>query len=111
MKSDFAFPQIITVLKESKSLRYYGLTIWSLIPVEIRYRDSLEEFKSKIRKLKPKDCLCHVSTKYISSVGFLEIFEYYFKCKIVLVSSLILEIDSFGLSMKSASSGVPWFLA
>ena len=111
MKSDFVFPQITTVLEESKAVRYYGLIISSLIPKEIRYGDSLEEFKSKIRKLKPKDCLCHVSTKYISSVGFLEIFEYYFKCKIVLVSSLILEIDSFGLSMKSGSSGVPWFLA
>ena len=110
-KSDFVFPQVTTILKESKSVRSYGLIIWSLIPEEIRNRDSLEKFKSKIRKLKPKDCPCRVSKKYIPNVGFLEIFENYFNCKISLVCSWFLAFDSFGMGMKSPSSAVPWFLA
>ena len=44
MKFDFVIPQVKTDLKE-----YYGLVIWNLIPAEVKYVDSLETFKSKVR--------------------------------------------------------------
>ena len=44
-KADFFILQIRTVLKESNSVRYYGAIIWSLVPQEIRYTDSLEKMK------------------------------------------------------------------
>ena len=46
-----------------------------LEPVEIRYADSLEEFKSKIRRWKPNTCPCRICKSYILNVGFLEVFE------------------------------------
>ena len=53
--------------------------LWSnnleLEPVEIRYADSLEEFKSKIRRWKPNTCRCRMCKSYNLNVGFLEVFE------------------------------------
>ena len=43
LKPDFVIPQVRTVLKGSNSARYYGPIIWSLVPEEIRYADSLEK--------------------------------------------------------------------
>ena len=71
-----------TVLKGSNSIRYCGPIIWSLVPEEIRYTDSIEKFKNKIRRWKSNNCPCLICTNYIPNVGFLEIFEYYFIFKI-----------------------------
>ena len=56
-RSTFGFhiPQVRAVLKGSNSIRYYGPIIWSLVPEEIRHIDSLEKFKSKIRRWKSND--------------------------------------------------------
>ena len=75
LKSDFVIPQINTVLKGSNSIRYYGPVIWNLIPNEIKYVDSLEIFKNKIRMWKPVNCPCRVCKTYVPNVGFLETFE------------------------------------
>ena len=48
-KSDFIIPQINTVLKGSNSIRYYGPVIWNSVPAEIKYVNSLQTFKNKIR--------------------------------------------------------------
>ena len=66
-KSDFVILQVSTVSKGSSSISYYGPITWNLVPEKIRYTDSLEIFKIKIRKWKPKNCPCRN--------GFLEIFE------------------------------------
>ena len=49
LKSDFAIPQVRTVLKGSNSIKYYSPIILSLAPGKIRYTDSLEKLKNKIR--------------------------------------------------------------
>ena len=59
-KSDFVIPQIKTVLKGSNSIRHYGPVIWNLAPAEMKYVDSLENFKRKIRMWKPKNCRCRI---------------------------------------------------
>ena len=74
-KSDFIIPQINTVLKRSNSIRYYGPVIWNSVPAEIKYVNSLETFKNKIRMWKPNNCPCRICKNYISNVGFLETFE------------------------------------
>ena len=75
LKPDFVIPQVRTVLKGSKSIRYNGSIIWSLVPEEIRYTDSLEKFKNKIRRWKPNNCPCCICKNYIPNLGFLEILE------------------------------------
>ena len=75
LTSDFAIPQVKTVLKELKSIGIMALINLSLIPEEIGYKDSLEKFKTKIRRWEPNDYLCHICKTYIPNVEFLEIFE------------------------------------
>ena len=59
-KLDFVIPQINTVLKGSNSIQYYGPVIWNLVPAEMKYVDSFETFKRKIRMWKPKNCLSRI---------------------------------------------------
>ena len=75
LKPDFVIPQVRAVLKGSNSIRYYGPIIWSLVPEEIRYTDSLEKFKNKNRRWKPTNCPCRICKNYVPNVGVLEIFE------------------------------------
>ena len=74
-KCDFVIPQVSTVFKGFSSINYYSSIIWNLVPEKIRYTDSLESFKSKIRTWSPKNCPCHICRNYIPNVRFLETFE------------------------------------
>ena len=70
-KFDFAIPQIKTVLKGSNSIRYYGPVICNLIPAEMKYEDSLETIKSKIRMLwKPTNCPRRICKTISLMLGF-----------------------------------------
>ena len=60
----------LKVLKGSNSIRYYGPVIWNLILAEIKYLDSLETFKSKIRTWKPNNYPCRICKNYIPMLGF-----------------------------------------
>ena len=75
MKSDLVIPQIKTVFKGSNSIRYYGPVIWNLVPAEMKYVDSLETCKSRIRMWKPNNCPYRICKNYVPNVGFLETFE------------------------------------
>ena len=48
LKPDFVIPQVRTVSKESRSTRYYSPIIWSLLPEEIRYTESLKKLKIRL---------------------------------------------------------------
>ena len=55
-QSDFVIPEVKTVYKGSKSLRYFGPIIWNLIPKEMKYSASLASFIPKIQQWKPNSC-------------------------------------------------------
>ena len=67
---DFTVPKVKTVYKSFNSLRYFGPKIWNLVPTEIKYCDSLENFTSKIRQWKPDSCPCRLCKNFIPNVGF-----------------------------------------
>ena len=69
---DFTVPKVKTVYKGFNSLRYFGPIIWNLVPTEIKYCDSLENFTTKIRQWKPDSCPCRLCKNFIPNVGFLE---------------------------------------
>ena len=62
-KSDFVIPEVSTVFKGSSSISHYGQIIWSLISKKIIYTDSLESYKSKIRRWKSKNYPAHICKK------------------------------------------------
>ena len=61
-KKDFYSPRINTVYWGSNSLSYLGPKIWNIVPVEIK-------FKIKIKEWKPENCPCKFCKPYINGIG------------------------------------------
>ena len=53
------------------SLKFFAAKVWDIVPLEIKNSDSVEVFKSKIRKWKP-NCSCYLCKTYINNIGFVE---------------------------------------
>ena len=51
------------------SLKFFEAKVWDIVPLEIENSDSVEVFKSKIRKWKP-NCSCYLCETYINKIGF-----------------------------------------
>ena len=52
-----------------ETISYITPKIWSIVPETIKNSKSLESFKLKIRKQKPK-CLCGFHKTFLKHVGF-----------------------------------------
>ena len=74
-QQDFTIPRINTVLKGQNSLRYFGAVIWNSLPVKYKNIESLSEFKSQIKKWKPKTCPCRLCKNFVKNLGFANIVE------------------------------------
>ena len=72
--SEFVVPQVNTIHYGHDSLRYFGAKIWNMIPAHITNIDSLEKFKTEIKKWTPNDCPCRLCKTYVCGVGFVNIF-------------------------------------
>ena len=54
--------------------------IWNIIPNEIEYSGSLDDFIYKIRQWKPNTCSCRLCKNFSSNTGFVELFyDHFFK--------------------------------
>ena len=60
-----------TVKNGFNTLSFRGPKIWALVPNFIRISNTLQEFKSKIRKWKPVGCDCNICKVYNPNLGFL----------------------------------------
>ena len=63
-------PSIITVQFGSKSTAYLGEKIWELFPENIKSSESVDIFKSKIKKWIPKICPCRSCKTHVNHVRF-----------------------------------------
>ena len=63
-------PSINTVQFGSESAVYVGAKIWELIPENINSSDSIDTFRSKIKKWVPEFCPCRLCKTHVSQVGF-----------------------------------------
>ena len=69
-QKDYQLPRINTVSFGENSLRYLGPKIWEIVPDHIKDLESLDEFKSAIKRWIPRECPCRLCKKYIQGVGF-----------------------------------------
>ena len=53
------------------SLKFFATKAWDIVPLEIKKTDSVEAFKSKIRKWEP-NCSCYLCKTYINNIGFVK---------------------------------------
>ena len=101
-KSDFVIPQMNTVFKGSNSISYCCPIMLSLVPEKIRSKDSLESFKYKIRKYKPRDCPCRTSKNYIQMLDFYKHLNSIFRKKEILFIFASFELGIKRISLTAA---------
>ena len=68
--SDFTLPIVRTVNYGIESIRYLGPKIWESIPANIKEVDTIERFKSGIKKWKPEPCPCRLCKTYLQQIGY-----------------------------------------
>ena len=69
--TDFTIPAIRTVYHGSESISFLGPKIWNMLPDRLKNANSLEIFKSEIKKWTPENCPCRLCRLYIQNVGFI----------------------------------------
>ena len=55
------------------SLSYFAPKVWDMIPLEIKNINSLQKFKTEIRKWAPENCSCYLCRPYLQNFGFVEL--------------------------------------
>ena len=55
----------------SETVRFRGPKTWDLLPTTIKESETLNEFKTKVKKWIPHDCTCRICKTYIFGVGFI----------------------------------------
>ena len=61
---------IRTVRYGTETIRNMGPKIWDMVPKETKDSTSLQEFKFKIKKWKPRNCTCSLCKTYVHDLGF-----------------------------------------
>ena len=69
--AEFTIAVIRTVYHESESISFLGCKIWNALPDRLKNANSLETFKSEIKKWKPGNCPCRLCRIYVHNVGFI----------------------------------------
>ena len=70
-QNTFLLPKANTVHYGHGSLKYLGCKIWNIIPNEMKLCESVETFKSAIKKWIPNKCSCRLCKPYIARIGYL----------------------------------------
>ena len=55
------------------SLSYFAPKVCDMIPLEIKNINSLQKFKTEIRKWAPENCSCYLCRPYLQNLGFVEL--------------------------------------
>ena len=70
-KREFIRPKVNTVQWGIESIRYFGPTIWDILPEEIKSATTLVSFKQKIQNWKGLNCPCRLCKDFYPNLGFL----------------------------------------
>jgi len=70
-QSYFQIPNVRTVYNGTESISFLGPKIWNIVPEELRDLESLELFKTKIKKWVPENCPCRICKNFVQGVGFI----------------------------------------
>ena len=69
--AEFAIPAIRTVYHGSESISYLDPKIWNILPDRLKNANSLESFKSEIKKWKPENCPRRHCKSYLRNIRFI----------------------------------------
>ena len=60
-----------TVRYGTETVRFIAPKLWNMIPDAIKNSNSINHFKSQIKKWKPNNCPCRLCKIYVQNVGFI----------------------------------------
>ena len=72
-RNEFKVPSPRTEAHGKNSLKYLAPLIWEIIPNDIKKSDTLNKFKSLIKKWSPQNCPCKLCKDYIYQVGYMKL--------------------------------------
>ena len=72
-QTDFVRDCVNTRRYGLNSLSYFAPKVWDMIPLEIKNINSLQKFKTEIRKWAPENCFCYLCRPYLQNLGFVEL--------------------------------------
>ena len=72
-QTDFVRDCVNTRRYGLNSLSYFAPKVWDMIPLEIKNINSLQKFKTEIRKWAPENCSCYLCRPYLQNLGFVEL--------------------------------------
>ena len=75
-KKSFFIPNVNTEYKGKDSIRYFGPIVWDrMLPEDLKSIQTLEEFKTEIKRWVPDNCPCSLCKEYVGGLGFVTTFE------------------------------------
>ena len=70
-RTDFAVSQVKSVNYGLERIRALGPKIWEKFPNDLKNKESLDSFKTAIKKWKPESCPCRLCKTYLQNIGYL----------------------------------------
>ena len=75
-QTDFQLRSVKGVNCGVRAFRYLGPNIWNIVSLEIKYSETLEQFKMKIKSWKPPHCPCNLCQPYFHCTGYICIYKF-----------------------------------
>ena len=73
-KEQFVKPKVNTVFMGEGSVRYFGPVVWDeMLPQNLKSIETLEKFKTEVKKWIPSNCNCWICKEYVAGVGFVNV--------------------------------------
>ena len=70
-QADFVIPQVKSVNHGLESIRFLGPKIWESLPNDLKNKESVDSFKTAIKRWKPESCPCRLCKTYLQNIGYL----------------------------------------
>ena len=67
----FDAPKVRTVNHGSESVGYLSSKIWEIIPTYKKELNTIDKFKTAIKKWKPESCPCRLCRVYLQNIGYI----------------------------------------
>ena len=71
-QTDFVILQVKSVNHGLESIRILGSKIWESLPNVLKNKESVDSFKTAIKRWKPESCSCRLCKTYLQNIGFLK---------------------------------------
>ena len=70
-QTDFVIPQVKSANYGLESIRGLGPKIWESLPNDLKNKESIDSFKTAIKRWKPESCPCYLCKTYLQNIGYL----------------------------------------